>query len=771
MTKTDNRTIAETFKSELETRLEKLSGKGLKNPERDINRAIVAALIACFCSLPARKKGEKRAAYFSAEFLPGSITTASLAALNLTSICDSTLKSKGFDPKMLDKLSDPALGNGGLGRLAACLLDSAAAVDLPLDGYGIRYRYGIFKQSINGFEQCEQPDMWQSCCHFEKEHRNEAVTVSFGDGDVLAVPFDIPIVGENRLNRLRLWQCEPAQPINFKDFTKGDLSAAFAAANKAEAISAFLYPPDDTVAGKELRLKQQYFFSCASVVSILEDFKKLGVPITDLPNYIKIQLNDTHPTVAIPELLRLLTENFGLKFEAAFDIASKIFSYTNHTVMAEALECWDEELFCRVIPKVYPYVVMLNNHLKHLIKDPTKAQKLAIISDGKILMANMAVFVSHKVNGVAKIHSEIIKTSVFKDWHDLYPDRFLNITNGISHRRWLCLANRGLTAFADERIGDEWHKELTLLENIRSFDSNNDLDLISEIKAQNKKALSNYLDGYMGVKLDPQFMYSVQIKRIHEYKRQLLNILSVLGLYIDLKNGQLDDFYPTAFIFAGKAAPGYYNAKQIIRLINATAALIEKDETAKRYFKVIFIPDYNVKNAMKIIPAADLSEQLSTAGTEASGTGNMKLSLNGAPTIGTMDGANIEIVGHAGKENNYIFGASKEEIASLYNYDPMNIYYTNDRISRVVDLLKDGPAGDFEALFKSLLFGNNYETADRYKILLDYPSYFDARIKANKDYHNSREYSKKCLENIAAAAHFSSDATTKKYNSEIWHLN
>ena len=384
-------------------------------------------------------------------------------------------------------------------------------------------------------------------------------------------------------------------------------------------------------------------------------------------------------------------------------------------------------------------------------------------------MANMAVYVSHKINGVAKIHSEIIKESIFKDFYNLYPKKFLNITNGISHRRWLCFANEKLSHFADERIGTDWREHLPLLEKIKDFNSTLDLDELSNIKAQNKTILSQYLYTTLGITLDTDYMFSVQIKRIHEYKRQLLNILAVLGLYIDFKNGELKDFYPTAFIFAGKAAPGYYNAKQIIKLTNVVASFIEKDEIANKYFKVLFITDYNVKNAMKIIPAADLSEQLSTAGTEASGTGNMKLSLNGAPTIGTLDGANIEIVDYAGYENNYIFGAKKEELENLENYDPMDIYYTSDRISRVVDLLKQGPLGDFSALWNSLLFGND-NTADKYKVLLDYPSYINAKIAANNDYKNSRIYAKKSLKNIAAASHFSADQTIENYNANIWGI-
>ncbi len=762
--------ISGIFAESLDIQLKKISAKQTPRTEKQVCRAVSVALLECFLKLPARKIATPRAAYFSAEFLPGNFITQSIAALAVEDIFVSKLKENGFAPEITERLSDPALGNGGLGRLAACLLDSAAAEDIALDGYGIRYKYGIFKQNICGNEQIEAPDFWQTDSFLEKEQRNEAQTVHFGDGDVLAIPFDVPIVSKTKLNRLRLWQCEAICPVNFDTFAKGDVNSAFKSQNNAEAISAFLYPPDNTDEGKALRLKQQYFFTAASIGSILCDFKKTGNPISELPNYIKIQLNDTHPTVAVLELLRRLLEEYSLEFSSAFELMQKIFSYTNHTVMAEALESWSESLFCKTLPTVYPYAVMLNNHLHRQITDPKKANELSIIKNGYIYMANIAVFCSHKINGVAKIHTDIIKESVFKDWYNLYPDRFLNITNGISHRRWLCLANRELSSFVDERIGADWRYDLTRLKKIKEFDSKADLEQLQKIKTAKKKQLCDYLKHNMDICLDSDFMFSIQIKRIHEYKRQLLNILGVLGLYIDLKSGVLTNLHPTAFIFAGKAAPSYFLAKQVIKLINATSKLLEKDETARKYLKVVFVPDYNVKNAMKLIPAADLSEQISTAGTEASGTGNMKLSLNGAATIGTLDGATIEIVHHAGQENNYIFGATKEDINSLYDYDPMNIYYTNDKISRVVDLLKDGPAGNFEELFKSLLFGNGYDPADKYKVLMDYPSYFDARLKANEDYKNKEEFAKKSLMNIAGASHFSSDATITQYNQNIWRV-
>lgn len=740
------------------------------SPSR-LNRAITAALLKVMCNIAPRKADRARAAYFSAEFLPGSFTLQNLAALGLEKNCREVLKKFGLSINELNSLPDPALGNGGLGRLASCLLDSAAVCDIPLDGYGIRYKYGLFRQRIENNSQSEQPDDWHNNCPFEKEQREQAQTVCFGDFSVLAVPFDVPIAGKNCINRLRLWQCEPLCAVDFKRFAKGEFTQAFEPQTAAEAISAFLYPPDETEQGKILRLRQQYFFTAASLGSILSDFKKTGKKITDLSDFIRIQLNDTHPAVAVLELLRRLCEEYFLDFEVAFSIINKIFSYTNHTVMAEALEKWDISLFCKVLPHVYPYAVMLHNLSQKQNNSGALSEKTAIISNGRIAMANLAIFASHKINGVAKIHTDILKENVFAEQFKKYPDRFLNITNGISQRRWLELANPELCDFFDERLSDDWRGDLTQLERVSENLGDSDLSHFCEIKHEKKKQLCDWLKGEYNISADPEFMFSVQVKRIHEYKRQLLNILNVLGLYLDIKQGSLKDFYPTVFLFAGKAAPSYYRAKEIIRLINSTGRLIEQDSAVRKLIKVVFVPDYNVKSASKIIPAADLSEQLSTAGTEASGTGNMKLSLNGAPTIGTLDGATIEIVQYAGKENNYIFGATKDEVEAVnVNYDPMNIYYTNDRISRIVDLLKNGPAGDFESLFKSLLFGSDYEPADRYKVLMDYPSYNEARIKANEDYKNSRLYAEKSLANISGASHFSSDETIRKYNRLIWKV-
>ncbi len=761
-----NKTFVERLKNELQK--QKITDSASSG--RAATRAVAVALLDCFCRLPRRSVGQKRAAYFSAEFLPGNLTTQSLAALGLEDLCRRTLADVGLSFSLLEQGPDPALGNGGLGRLAACLLDAAAVQDIPLDGYGIRYRYGLFSQKIQNHTQVEEPDLWQKDCPFEKAHPDQTEVIAFGDESVLAVPYDIPIVGPNRINRLRLWDCEPICPVCFNTFANGRFSEAFAPSHRAAAISAFLYPPDDTDAGKELRLKQEYFFSAASIGSLLADFRKTGQPVNALPDFLQIQLNDTHPAVAVLELLRRLCEDDLLDFEAAFQLAFSVFSYTNHTVMAEALECIDDALFARILPRVYPYAVWLNNQLRRSEKKCEKGETFSLQKNGKWQMADLAVYTSHRVNGVAEIHSNLIRETIFSKWNTLYPDRFINITNGISHRRFLCLANPELSHFADARIGPEWRQDLPLLAQLKNFQNAADLTELRKIKQTKKEQLSRFLKEEKSIDVNPSFLFSMQIKRIHEYKRQLLNILAVLGLYLDLKNGRLTNFHPTVFFFSGKAAPGYFLAKEIIRFIGAVSDLLKKDETARRFLQVVFVPDYNVKTAMKLIPAADLSEQLSTAGTEASGTGNMKLSLNGAPTIGTLDGANIEIFRFAGEENNFVFGATKEELDSLYDYDPMNIYYTNERIRLVVDLLKDGTLGNFEGLFASLLWGNGGNTADHYKVLMDYPSYYQARLTANTAYQDQNAFARMSLCNIAAGSHFSADATIAQYQKKVWHL-
>ena len=735
-----------------------------------VQRAIAAALLKIAAGLPANNRKTPTAYYFSAEYLPGKITEQTIAALNLERETEAVLREHGTSLALLNQLPDPALGNGGLGRLASCILESGAFNDLPLDGYGIRYQYGIFKQQIKEQKQLETPDFWEGYCPFEIRRRDCAKTVCFGNETVLAVPYDIPIISKNRINRLRLWQCEAVHPVDFQSFCRGAHRIAFNEAADAFAISAFLYPDDSTTAGKELRLKQQYFFTCAGIADILDNFQKTGEPITKLAAYVQIQLNDTHPTVAILELLRRLCEEYRLDFDSAFSLCRNIFSYTNHTVMSEALESWSIELFSRILPQVYPYAVMVNNALAAEITVKKVYEKTAIIKDGRIYMANLAVYTAKRVNGVAELHTRLIRETIFKEWHQLYPQKILNITNGVSQRRWLCLANLQLSEFIDDCIGTGWRQSFSALSALKDCVNHETLSKFRQIKQLKKQELCRYLQESAGLSLDENFIFSVQAKRIHEYKRQLMNVLSILSLYLDLKNGELKDFHPTAFLFAGKAAPGYTAAKEIIRLINATAALLNQDEAARDLMRVVFIPDYNIKNAMKIIPAADLSEQISMATTEASGTGNMKMAMNGAPTVGTMDGANIEIVLRAGEENNYIFGANAKQIEqTLYSYSPWDVYHTNPKIREVLSLLRPGSVlGDFERLYQTLLGDRE---PDRYRVLMDLPSYNEARLKANHDYQNSELFGSKCLFNIAGAAAFSTDRTVLEYNNLIWQLN
>lgn len=757
----------ELYQNKLNEGLQKADPKAADYPYR-VQRAIAAALLLVTAGLPANSRKGRTGYYFSAEYLPGKITEQTVAALGLEQQTEEVLKQNGTGLSVLNALPDPALGNGGLGRLASCIMESAAFCDLPLDGYGIRYRYGIFKQTVQNNRQQESPDFWLNHCPMEICRRERTQTVQLGNETVLAVPYDVPIISKNRVNCLRLWQCEAAEPVDLSAFCRGEYETAFKNTVTALAVTAFLYPDDSTERGKELRLKQQYFFCCAGLGDILADFKKTGEPITALADFVQIQLNDTHPTVAILELLRRLCEDYRLDFKTAFGLCQSIFNYTNHTVMAEALETWSVELFCRVLPQVYPYAVMVNNALAAEVTVKKAYEKLAVIQGGRLYMANLAVYTAKKVNGVAELHSSLIKETIFNGFNQLYPQKFCNITNGVSHRRWLCLANPGLTSFINERIGTEWQSSFEQLGRLHAFTGAGDLKELAQIKQQNKSRLCRYLKQYANITLNEDFIFSVQIKRIHEYKRQLMNVLSVLLLYLKLKNGELPNFYPTAFIFAGKAAPGYHAAKEVIRLINTVAEFLNRDDTVKNLLQIVFMPDYNIKNAMQIIPAANLSEQISMATTEASGTGNMKLSMNGAPTVGTLDGANIEIVRAAGEENNYIFGANATQIKqTLATYSPWDVYHTNPEIREVLALLQNGVLGDFDFLYKTLLGDHD---PDRYRTLMDLPSYNEARLQANADYQNTELFATKCLHNIAGSAGFSSDRTVQDYNRLIWQL-
>ncbi len=728
-----------------------------------------------------REKGQKRACYLSAEFLIGRLVYANLMNLGLTEECKAFFQEEKLDFSQLEQIEDDALGNGGLGRLAACFLDSAATHKIPLDGFGIRYRYGLFKQYFDNGFQGELPDDWLRFGDpWSVRRENETVKVSFRDQTVRAVPYDMPVVGYRNgfVNTLRLWQAEPENDFSFDAFNRCDYDGARAEANKAFAISAVLYPNDDAREGKILRLKQQYFFSSATMQTIVSRYAaEYGADFSHFANSYAVQLNDTHPTISIPELIRILCEEYLLTFEEAFSIAEKTFAYTNHTIMAEALEKWDIALILDVIPQVYPYIVMINNRLRRELKQKNVSDDgiYRVLSNNQVQMARMAVYCSHSTNGVARIHTDILKNRVLSEWYALYPERFNNKTNGITQRRWLGLCNPELSSFISARIGEGWLYDLTELKKLAPLAE--DMTALKEfmcIKRQKKEQLCAYIKKAEGVSLSPDFIFDIQAKRLHEYKRQLLNAFSILDLYYGLKDGSIKDFTPTVFLFGAKSAPGYFRAKGVIKYVNEIAKLVNADPEVSDRLKVLFVQNYNVSYAEKLIPAADISEQISTAGTEASGTGNMKFMLNGAVTMGTMDGANIEIAEQAGKENNYIFGAEVDEIEAVKaSYDPKKLYRENPRIKRVVDTLIDGTfddcgSGMFSELYHAILDGASWHQPDHYFLLLDFARYQEARLKANRDYKDSLAFAKKCFLNMVNAGTFSSDRTIKQYADEIW---
>ena len=732
-----------------------------------------------------KERPERIACYLSAEFLMGRLVFSNLMNLGLLEQAEEYCTQHGLSLRSLEEIEDDALGNGGLGRLAACFLDSGASLDLPLYGFGIRYRYGLFKQYLeNGFQR-EVPDDWLRFGDpWSVRREEEKVAIRFKDQSVWAVPYDMPIIGYGgkTINTLRLWQAEATEGIDFDLFNKQDYSRSFLASNMAEAISDVLYPNDDTDEGKKLRLKQQYFFVAASLHSLVSWYRKRwGHDFSHFAGAYAVQLNDTHPTVAIPELLRILMEEELMEFSDAFEVVKRVFAYTNHTVMAEALEKWNISLFNDVIPQVYPYVIMINDALRRELTTRGIAKEdlpsYEIVSGGMIHMARMAVYASHSTNGVAKIHTDILKADTLKEWYALYPERFNNKTNGITQRRWLALCNPGLSKFITDRIGDGWITNLDELKKLEAWQEDKDsLQELVDIKRRNKEELCRYVQEHEGIKLDPNFVFDVQIKRLHEYKRQLLNAFSILDIYFGLKEGRIQDFNPTVFLFGAKSAPGYYRAKAIIKFINEVAARVNSDPETNHLLKVLFVQNYNVSYAEKLIPAADVSEQISTAGTEASGTSNMKFMLNGAVTLGTYDGANIEIVQEAGEENNYIFGARVEDLEKIRDhYDPKKIMAENDRIRRVVNTLVDGTFDDdhtgvFQELYNALIEGASWHKPDHYFLLLDLPSYVEAKLHVNRDLKDELAAARRALLNIANAGKFSSDRTIRQYADEIWHL-
>lgn len=728
---------------------------------------------------------KKKVCYLSMEFLVGRMIYSNLYNMGLLNQYIELMSENNIDIRVFEDIEDAALGNGGLGRLAACFLDSAASHNIVLNGYGIRYKFGLFKQEFEDGFQKELPDDWQRFGDPWSVRREEdTIRVDFKDQSVLAVPYDMPVIGygAKTINTLRLWQAEPIEAFNFELFNEQQYDKAVKNKNEAEAITSLLYPNDNTNEGKMLRIKQEYFFSSASLQDVIKRYKeKYGSDFSNFASEYAFQLNDTHPVLAIPEFIRLLVEHENVSFAKAFRIAKEIFAYTNHTVMSEALEKWDVSLIESVIPQVYKYIDMLN---KELIKElesfgivTPEAQKEYLLIDGSTIhMARIAIFVSYSTNGVARLHTEILKNDALNEWYKLYPERFNNKTNGITQRRWLALSNMELAGFITDKIGNSWITELDKIKELEKFaDDETVLKQYTDIKKVKKRQLAEYIYKHEGITVNPNSIFDIQVKRLHEYKRQLLNAFSILDIYYGLKEGRIKDFYPTTFIFGAKAAPGYYRAKGIIKYINEIAKMISEDPEVNDKLQVVFVTNYNVSYAEKIMPAADVSEQISTAGTEASGTGNMKFMLNGAVTLGTYDGANVEIVEQAGMENNYIFGARVEDIEKIKDsYDPVKIYESNPRIKRLLDTLVDGTfddggSGMFKDLYDSLLKGASWHKPDNYYILLDLPDYCDTKLRVNKDYHDQKSFRRKCFINTANAGKFSSDRTIRDYANEIWN--
>ena len=754
------------------------------------------------------KQDPKIVYYMSMEFLMGRALGNNLINLGAYGEVKEALEELGLDINCIeDQEPDPALGNGGLGRLAACFLDSLATLNYCAYGCGIRYRYGMFKQEVRDGYQVEVPDNWlKNGYPFELRRPEYAKEVHFGgyvrvEWDpvknenkfihegyqaVKAVPYDMPITGYNNdvVNTLRIWDAEPIVDFNLDSFDKGDYHNAVEQENLARTIVEVLYPNDNHMAGKELRLKQQYFFVSASLQAAIAKYKKTHDDITKLHEKVVFQMNDTHPTVAVAELMRILIDEEGLGWDQAWDITTKCCAYTNHTIMSEALEKWPIELFSRLLPRVYQIIEEINRRfiLEIQQKYPgnfEKIKKMAIIYDGQVKMAHLAIAAGYSVNGVARLHTEILKNQELKDFYEMMPEKFNNKTNGITQRRFLLHANPLLADWITEHIGPDWVTDLPQLKKLAVYaDDEKALQEFMNIKFKNKERLAKYILEHNGVEVDPHSIFDVQVKRLHEYKRQLLNILHVIYLYNQIKMHPEMEFYPRTFIFGAKASAGYATAKKIIKLINSVADVVNNDASINGKIKVVFIENYRVSNAEWIFAAADVSEQISTASKEASGTGNMKFMLNGAPTLGTMDGANVEIVEEVGAENAFIFGLSSDEVINYENnggYDPNVIYNTDEEIRQVLMQLINGTFSSdtelFRDLYDSLLNTKNTDRADRYFILADFRSYADAQKRVEAAYRDEKGWAKKALLNTACSGKFTSDRTIQEYVDDIWHLD
>jgi starch phosphorylase len=748
----------------------------------------------------------KQACYFSLEYLIGRTLGNNLINLGLKNEMAAMLEKNGIDFHHLEEAeTDAALGNGGLGRLAACFLDSLATLNLPGTGYGLRYKYGMFAQKIENGYQVELPDVWLSDGDpWSVVRRNEAVTVEFGGqvvvdnlgngrekfrtvnaDKVIAVPYDMPIVGYNAkvVNTLRLWEAESPNGFNLQLFNEGQYLRSVEKQAAAEDITRVLYPNDNWPGGKVLRLKQQYLLSSASLQDILRRYKACyGNDFTRLPEKYTIQLNDTHPVISIPELMRLLMDQESLTWGEAWTITRKVFAYTNHTILAEALESWPIETFQNLFPRIYQIVDEINRRFLLDLRsahpqDFARHHRMSIIGDGVVKMAWLAIAAGYSVNGVAALHTEILKKTALKDWFELYPDKFNNKTNGVTQRRWLLKSNPRLSGLITTKIGDGWITDFSQMAQLKKLaDDEAFLKELMDIKRENKVRLAEYIHQTCNVTVDPDSIFDVQVKRLHEYKRQLLNIFHIISLYFQIKKNPALDLYPRTFIFAAKAAPGYRRAKLIIKLINDIAETVNNDPDVAGKLRVVFIPNYCVSAAEKIIPAADVSEQISTAGKEASGTGNMKFMINGAITIGTMDGANIEIVEEAGTDNEVIFGMLADEVEALKNsgtYNPQQEAEKDPMLNRVLHSLIDGSFNTqdiYRELYNALIYGVDGSRPDRYFVLRDYASYAEAQARIDAAYRDKKRWRKMSLMNIATSGKFSSDRTIKEYAGEIWKI-
>ena len=746
--------------------------------------------------------------YMSMEFLMGRALGNNLINLTCYNEVKEALAEMGVDLNLIeDEEPDPALGNGGLGRLAACFMESLATLGYPAYGCGIRYHYGMFRQKIKDGFQIEEPDDWlKNGYPFELKRPEHSYEVKFGGyvsartdetgrtrfvhenyQSVMAIPYDMPIIGYNNnvVNTLMIWDAEPKQSFELDAFDKGDYKKAVEQQNLARNLVEVLYPNDNHIAGKELRLKQQYFFVSASLQRAVDRFKKNHADISMLPEKVAIQMNDTHPTVAVAELMRILLDDEGLSWDEAWNITTRTCAYTNHTIMAEALEKWPIEIFSRLLPRIYQIVEEINRRFilkiqEEFPNDGDKIRKMAIIYDGQVKMAHLAIAASYSVNGVARLHTEILKKQELKDFYELFPEKFNNKTNGITQRRFLYHGNPLLAEWVSNKIGNDWITDLSHMKKLAVYvDDPKAQQEFMQIKYQNKLRLAKYIQEHNGIEVDPRSIFDVQVKRLHEYKRQLLNILHVMYLYNELKEHPDMEFIPRTFIFGAKAAAGYRNAKLTIKLINSVADVINNDKSIDGKIKVVFIEDYKVSNAELIFAAADVSEQISTASKEASGTGNMKFMLNGALTLGTMDGANVEIAEEVGKDNIFIFGMSADEVIEhekKRDYDPMQIFNQDQDVRKVLMQLINGMYSSndpelFRDLYNSLLNTQCTQYADTYFILADFRSYVEAQKRVMEAYKDEKNWAKSAILNVAHSGKFSSDRTIQEYVDDIWHLN